>query len=135
MFFFPTRTLRSRAVSFSVDGRLVVSGSDETIRLWDVTTGREVRKFIGQKQVFAVCFSPDGRYVVSGNGDQYDRACIVWDVSTGNEVRDFFFFFGFFNFVFIFILFFVCYYCIIYLYLVEAVFPNKHQSILLLLLL
>src|SRR5215471_16292310 len=51
------------AVSFSPDGRFVVSGSeDNTARVWESTTGQEVARITHAAPVRAVSFSPDGRF-------------------------------------------------------------------------
>jgi WD40 repeat protein len=63
-----------RAVSFSPDGRAVISGSgDKTVRVWDSTTGKEVARMTHDDWVSAVNFSPDGRAVVSGSRDKTVR--------------------------------------------------------------
>ena len=51
------------SVAFSPDGRLALMGSDDnTLRLWDVSTGKEIRTFAGHTSwVTSVTFSPDGR--------------------------------------------------------------------------
>ena len=55
--------------------------------LWEISTGKEVRKFEGHTDnVYSVAFSPDGRYALSGSGDETMR---LWDISTGKEVRTF----------------------------------------------
>jgi WD40 repeat protein len=55
-------------VASSPDGRRALSsGEDPSIRLWDVETGREVRRFeAGTGSLSGVAFSPDGRCALSG---------------------------------------------------------------------
>lgn len=72
------------AVAFSSDGRYALAGSvDGIIRLWDVRTGVQVKKFTGHSdEITAVAFPPDGKRVLSG-GDASTR---LWDVATGEEI-------------------------------------------------
>jgi WD40 repeat protein len=74
------------SVAFSADGRAFLSGgSDKTLKLWDIATGREIRTFVGHTDsVIAVAFSPDGRNALSGSSD---RTLKFWDVATGKEIR------------------------------------------------
>ena len=74
------------SVSFSPDGKRIVSGSsDKTIRIWDATTGKELETLEGHTiAVNSVSFSPDGKRIVSGS---YDRTIRIWDATTG-EVLD-----------------------------------------------
>ena len=76
------------AVTFSSDGRYIVSGSDDnTVKLWEVSTGREIRTFIGHaKPVYSVALSPDDRYALSGSADETIK---LWDIQTGKKIRTF----------------------------------------------
>jgi len=70
-----------RSVSFSPDGRRIVSGSDDnSVRVWDSLTGEVQNVLEGHmNSVWSVAFSPDGRRIVSGSEDNSVR---VWDSST-----------------------------------------------------
>lgn len=75
-------------MTFSPDGRLLatVGGQDRTVRLWEVSTGRELRSFMGHADYFVtIAFSPDGRLLASGNG----FTVRVWDIATGALRREF----------------------------------------------
>jgi WD40 repeat protein len=79
-------------LAVSPDGRLALSASgypdgDETLRLWDLRSSKEVRRLEGHKgQVMCVAFAPDGPWAASGGADSTAR---LWDVATGQEVRTF----------------------------------------------
>jgi WD40 repeat protein/S1-C subfamily serine protease len=84
------------SLAFSPDGRLAYStsggpdlwhdGSDSAVRVWDVESGREVRKLEGHKgRVLSVAVSPDGGQVLTGG----DTSLILWDASNGKIIRRF----------------------------------------------
>jgi WD40 repeat protein len=79
-------TDRIERVEFSPDGRRLLScGMDASIRLWDLHTGREVRRFEGHgDRVECVSFSADGRRFLSA---AWDWTLRLWEVETGKELR------------------------------------------------
>ena len=81
-------TLGVFAVAFSPDGKYALSANeDQTIRLWNVDTGEEVRRFVGDTdKVNSLAFSPEGKSVLTASDDSTIR---LWDVATGTEIRSF----------------------------------------------
>jgi len=67
-----------KSVAITPDGRYVLSGSsDNTLRFWEITTGRELRRFEEHTDaVRSVAISPDGRYALSGSSDMTLR---LWE--------------------------------------------------------
>ena len=70
------------SVHISPDNRRIVSGSsDNTIRIWDIETRKELIKVEGHKNVVkSVCFSPNGKCFVSCG---YDEVIRIWDSYKG----------------------------------------------------
>jgi sugar lactone lactonase YvrE len=77
---------QTNAAAVSPDRRFALLGSaDRSVRLVEVATGREVRRFVGHAaSVWAVAFAPDGKRALSGSLDGTVR---LWDVPTGQELR------------------------------------------------
>jgi WD40 repeat protein len=79
-------------VALSSDRKLAAScGADGPIRLWDVPSGRELRRLEGfADRARCLALSPDGRWLVSGHhGEKSDFAVRLWDVKEGKELRAF----------------------------------------------
>ncbi|KAI9507955.1 WD40-repeat-containing domain protein, partial [Russula earlei] len=76
------------ALNFSVDSKMVVSGSDDhKIWIWSAETGRSIcGPMEGHSDsVRGVCFSPDGKQIASGS---YDTTAIIWSVESGEKVHE-----------------------------------------------
>jgi len=73
---------------FSKDGKYGLSASgDCTLKLWDISCGKEIRTFPGHTNHINIsAFSPDGRYVMSGS---HDGSMKVWNIETGKEISSF----------------------------------------------
>ena len=71
-----------RSLTFSSDGRLLVSGShDKTINLWDVQTGGIIKTFHGHTDfICSVSISSNCTMIASGSMDQ---TICLWDIQTG----------------------------------------------------
>jgi RNA polymerase sigma factor (sigma-70 family) len=78
---------------FTPDGKTLVSrGADQTVRVWEVATGKELRRIEGLPgwgQALAV--SPDGKTLAAAISDFPKRPSEVrlWELATGNELRRF----------------------------------------------
>src|SRR5262249_17897063 len=59
------------ALSLTPDRRLLASaGEDQTVRLWELTTGRSLVAWRAHdKEVTALAFTPDGKALVTGSAD------------------------------------------------------------------
>jgi hypothetical protein len=76
-------------LAFAPDGStLLTAGESETAILWDVKTGKELRRFTGKTNetlplwVPSVAFTPDGKTIFTGHFDGFRR----WDLATGRQL-------------------------------------------------
>jgi len=66
-------------VSWSPNGkRLASGGADNTVRVWDATTGEELYQFQTPSQVLTLDWSPDGKYLVAGGRYTTPMLWRVW---------------------------------------------------------
>ena len=74
-------------IAMSADGSRALTGSvtGTVAILWDVATGREIRRFEGHTlPVLNVAFGPEDRTVVTAS---IDGSLILWDIETGEMIR------------------------------------------------
>ncbi len=73
------------SVAFTADAKRLASGSwDQTVRFWDVLTGREVSKVGRKVEVQALAISGDGKWLATE--DSADTVTL-WNAINGAEVR------------------------------------------------
>jgi WD40 repeat protein len=74
------------AVVFAPDSIWLASGSlDNTVKIWDAVTGREIRNLSGHTgAVKSLTRSVDGRFLASGANDKTVR---IWNIKSGEEIR------------------------------------------------
>jgi mono/diheme cytochrome c family protein len=71
-------------VTFAADSKAALTGGeDQTLRLWDIATGRQIRLFEGHRDgVTAVALSADGKLAASASRD---RSIRLWEVESGRQ--------------------------------------------------
>jgi eukaryotic-like serine/threonine-protein kinase len=74
--------------AFSPDGKRLATADSEggTVRLWDVSGGREVLTLLSHlKFTTSMAFSPDGKSIVGAGYDGSTRLIKLWNAASGKE--------------------------------------------------
>jgi eukaryotic-like serine/threonine-protein kinase len=77
------QTASGRSHAWSPDGkRLATPGREQTVVIWDATTGKEVRRLAGHDtEVIEVAWSPDGKRIAASGFEP--NTITIWDTETG----------------------------------------------------
>ncbi|MEQ9209436.1 MAG: hypothetical protein RLN96_06295, partial [Pseudomonadales bacterium] len=75
-------TVLAVTVSPNSNSNLVATGSrDKSAKLWELSTGREVRSFLGHEgTINCIDFTPDGKLMITSSADNTAK---LWEVATG----------------------------------------------------
>jgi WD40 repeat protein len=75
------------AVTYSPNGKELLTATDRIAQVWDAHTGKELQRFVGhQYPIRCIAFSPDGTRVATGANDHFAR---LWNRATGQQLFQF----------------------------------------------
>lgn len=74
----------SSFIAFSNDGQIAAIAGDKAVKLWNISTQREIGTLNGHyDQVNAIAFSPDGKTIATGSSDKTVK---LWNVASYQEM-------------------------------------------------
>ncbi len=75
------------SIAFDKKGKYFVSaGQDNTIAVWTISTGKQLKTFTSGDAVWTAQFAPNGKYLASAGTDQLIS---VWEIMSGKRYRTF----------------------------------------------
>jgi len=67
------------SLKFNPSGRLLLSGDEKTVRLWDAREGKLLRRFVASDRIHGVEHAGNGSLVIAGVGEEAH----VWNAASG----------------------------------------------------
>jgi WD40 repeat protein len=78
-------TDRINTLAITPNGKYLISGShDNTVKLWDIKSNKEIRTFYSDSAVQAVVVMPNGKNIIVGSSS---GTIIMWDIESGKELK------------------------------------------------
>ena len=73
-------------IAWSNDGKYIASSSssDKTVRIWDSTSGKELKILQNSESPSGICWTPDGKNVVVATGE---CNVLFWDILSGSVTK------------------------------------------------
>ncbi len=72
------------AVALNRDGAILATGdSAGYVRLWNTRTGRQIRSFSDDSEIWTLAFSPDGKALATGDAA---GNIVIWDPARGSQL-------------------------------------------------
>ena len=73
-------------LALSPDGKTIAAGVGETVKLFDITSGNEIRTMPAGGSVDVIAFSLDGKTIASSGGSM-GMDIIIWNAQTGEKLQ------------------------------------------------
>ena len=70
-------------ITITEDGRYFATAAENTVQVWDSSTGRELAHMAHEGTIHDLTFSPNGKFLGTAS---VDRTARLWDVKTGKEI-------------------------------------------------
>jgi WD40 repeat protein len=79
----------TQSITYSPDGRRILTASNNGIRIWDAGNGQTIRTISSETRFTNAVYSPNGRYITAYTNDRSTQvyAIQIYNAETGQEIR------------------------------------------------